>query len=234
MIKRRMAKTQSIAVVTGDIVGSTAVLKEHKEEGLKIVHGVLAEVHDAYKDAMRSPFVMYRGDEVQGVFDRPEAALEAAVFLRVALMMSIYNRFKEKSDIRISIGIGGYDYLPETVSQGNGEAFVLSGRGLDEMRMEKGAHKGRRRLVVRTPHKETNNEFEVACALMDALSSHWTRNQIDVLYYDLQGMTGEQIKDLMEGVNYASGISERLARSGSWAIKIFMEHYRQRIKDMAE
>ena len=77
-------------------------------------------------------------------------------------------------DARISIGIGTTDYQGDSIVTSDGEAFKLSGRGLDAIE--------KNRLVLSSCWKDVDEELEVGLAFLDDLVSHWSANQAKVIY----------------------------------------------------
>jgi hypothetical protein len=117
----------SIAVLTGDVIGST-----------KLKPGVLPELREAvvtvanrfardHPDAMLGQPDFFRGDAWQIVLAQPGLALRLSLTIRACL------RYQLKVDTRVSIGVGAGEVNLDQVSLSTGEAFVLSGRGLDGM-----------------------------------------------------------------------------------------------------
>ena len=89
-------------------------------------------------------------------------------------------------DARMAIGVGGVKYRTDSLAKSNGDAFVYSGRTLDEM--------GNERLAIKTHWVPMNDEFAVSTPFADDLISQWTRVQANVIYdYLLYDVTQGQI-----------------------------------------
>ncbi|MFZ5747477.1 MAG: hypothetical protein ACOY45_07440 [Pseudomonadota bacterium] len=122
-------RQSAIAVLTGDLVGSTALSADQ----LAVVRARLAEVARAC-DLWENGLVVgmpqfFRGDSWQMALGNSGHGLRAAVALRAGLLS-----LDMPVDTRISIGIGGVERLnADQVSVSVGEAFTLSGLGLDAM-----------------------------------------------------------------------------------------------------
>lgn len=125
------------AVVTGDIVRSQA-LRPAPGEAERDPQRILRELAAFLSAALRRfqahfpvftgnavPVQVFRGDSWQVVLERPDYALRLTLFLMASL--------KTRGLLtRAAIGIGAVDYINAgNISQSNGEAFLLSGNGLD-------------------------------------------------------------------------------------------------------
>ncbi len=141
--------TESAALPSGlvtllftDIEGSTHLLHQLGDGYAE----VLASVREAIKDSVVAAAgrqVEVRADESFSVFERVDAALEAAVTLQRALGE---NRWPEGHDVRVRVGIhtgditmtsSGYIGLPvhaasRLCSAGHGGQILLSGQAADE------------------------------------------------------------------------------------------------------
>lgn len=151
-----------IAILTGDVVGSQE-LPSDKRAGLQ------AKLEEAARSTdLSSHFELFSGDSWQCMCPSPQTAVQQAISLRA------YLYGKNAIDTRISIGIGDYESLRlEKISLSQGEAFVLSGRGLQTMPTD-------RRLSIQlsdslaAPARELT---EAAVSLLDGITSGWTAKQ---------------------------------------------------------
>lgn len=230
------------AVLTGDLIGSSRFRIQQREE-------VISNLKDSFKkispDIIASPFMVFRGDSFQGVLARPEEALKATLIIRASLL----SRFKGKRtrlDARIAIGIGTIDYLPgDQVGEGDGEAFKNSGPELDKMK------KGEQNIIVSSPWAGINEELRTECALLDALIQRWTKEQAEAILFQIQEpelillnkeghetahkdlqpskQTQEEIAKILKISQ--SALSQRLKTGGSWAVQVFLEHFKIIIQD---
>jgi hypothetical protein len=119
---------QQVAVLTGDLVGSNELNSQDFAKILQRLSASLALASERYQ----CRYEIFRGDAFQLVLNDPRQALECALAIRLDLKASGDKHLA--SDARIGIGIGEIDPLAEFVSRSNGEAFVLSGRGLDSLK----------------------------------------------------------------------------------------------------
>jgi hypothetical protein len=115
------------AVLTGDIVGSTGHQVRTIDAAMHAIRdagGRIAAWQTPNDDAR---FTRFRGDGWQIMLTAPAFSLRAAVVIQARLVAL-------GLESRISIGIGRLDSLGTAdLSDAAGEAFELSGRGLDQM-----------------------------------------------------------------------------------------------------
>jgi len=211
------------AVLTGDLIGSSRFRIQKREEVLSNLKESFQEISP---DIIASPFVVFRGDSFQGVLARPEEALKAALIIRATLL----SKFKGKLtrlDARIAIGIGTIDYLSrDQVGEGDGEAFRNSGPELDKMK------KREQNLVLRTPWAKINEELGIECALLDALIQRWTKEQAEAILYQIQEPELQTQKGIAKILKISqSALSQRLKTGGYWAVEVFLERFKEIIRD---
>ncbi|MEP2652949.1 MAG: hypothetical protein ABJH06_13260 [Paraglaciecola sp.] len=115
----------SIGVVTGDIVGSQKIKSENYDSMLHTLESTLAMLKAHYNMS----FETYRGDAFQCIFDNPIEAIKSAIIIRLAL-----KAVSPSFDVRQSIGIGEVTSRRLDIKTSTGEAFTLSGKGLDTIK----------------------------------------------------------------------------------------------------
>jgi len=160
--------TTFAAVLTGDIVKSRAIAAEDYDQ----LFYTLQRTLQMLTEPVDGKFDIYRGDAFQAIFTDPATAIHAALVLRLALRTA-----NPTFDARQCIGIGNITVLRPDVRSSMGEAFVLSGTGLDQM---KGTY-----LAVRSHHSAQQERLELVTRLMDAHLSHLSSAQAEVLMYYL-------------------------------------------------
>jgi len=186
------------AVLTGDIVNSTK-LSPIQETRLLDVLGKLLHGH---------PHEFYRGDSFQAYIKDPSKALRLALTCR-AVAVEITTKEEEaiKADIRIAIGIGEVNTPVRELGSAKGEAFLLSGRGLDELQ------RSEQRLAVTCNNKIANIGLQITADYLDSIFRQMTGKQADIIVELLQGITQQQLTISREKAK--STISE-LANAGRW------------------
>ena len=158
-------KKHVIAVITGDIVDSRGLSSAHYDELLKQLKNELT----TFEASNKATFDIYRGDSFQITFFCPWEALKAAILIRLRLKSNNY-----KIDVRQSIAIGNVKDLREDVKTSTGQAFILSGKHLDEMKSH--------RLVFSSENKLLNRHIPIVVKLLDTHLSSLTPMQAEALY----------------------------------------------------
>lgn len=173
-----------VSVITGDIIGSTLGNDNHRRTMLNVIESSVGEIKEELNVSL--PLEFFRGDAFQVLVEKPEKALLVAILLRAALNGNTPKDNFLVWDARMAIGVGGIQYRTDSLAKSNGDAFVYSGRTLDEMWNE--------RLAIKTKWENINEEFAVSTPFADDVISHWTRIQADVIYdYLLYDVTQRQI-----------------------------------------
>lgn len=181
-------KKKSYAILTGDIVGSSKLNPAQRKKLLGYLKSTSKEIRKLYKDLVPFDVDIFRGDSWQLLVTESKFALRIALLFRASL--------KSKMDIRefdskIFIGIGTIDSFPgQRVSLGNGEAFVLSGRGLENLK--------KYIMGIDYPSFEKNDYLGLIVQLIDVLASDWTVKQSASLSGALKGLTQKEIADSLK------------------------------------
>ena len=165
------------AVITGDIVRSEQIALDKRDLLLKILHDIVEQLQKL------SPIKMefFRGDSFQIIVERPEVSLTIVAMIRAGLKSYSPTDAKGIWDARISLGIGTTDYQRDSIVTSDGEAFKLSGRGLDAMQ--------KNRLAVSTRWDDVNEELDGSLAFADDLITRWSVSQAKVIYLSIgQGL----------------------------------------------
>ena len=161
------------AVITGDIVRSEQIELNKRD---LLLH-VLQETVESLQNKSPMSMELFRGDSFQIVLEKPEMSLEVASMIRAGLKSNTPADSFGVWDARISIGIGTIDYLGDRVVTSDGEAFRLSGRGLDAMEKS--------RLVIKTCWQEVNEELDAGLAFVDDLITGWSVNQAKAIFLSM-------------------------------------------------
>ena len=219
-----MVRNRIYSVLTGDIVGSSRISSEKRAFFLSKLKDLFSSMKTVFPQTeISAPFGIYRGDSFQGILGTPEHALKVAIFLRANLRSGLHVDLELYGlDARIAQGIGTIDSLPEDrVSEGDGEAFRLSGPALDKMKDEQF-------FLIRTPWEGINGELDVECALLDFLIQKWTPRQAESILCSIRGLTQEQaaaeLKISQPAVRY------RLQGAGGRVVDLITRRFEQLIK----
>ncbi len=194
-------KTDGIcAVISGDIVDS----RRFSDRG-PALRDAIADAYrqcaEAFDEALGGmPRVdIFAGDSWQMMTCSPVPALRVGLCMR-ALLKS--REDLPKVDTRISIGIGSVDFVDQdSLSQSQGEAFMLSGEALDRLREESV------RMAVAVPNALRGNgdeqlldlqeTLDMMLVLIDAICKDWTARQSAIVSRALMGRTQVRIAEEM-------------------------------------
>ncbi len=194
------------AVITGDIINSTAVPFEQRATLLQI----LAQTVNDLKHLSPMKFEMFRGDSFQILIEKAEQALLIAVLVRAGLRKNTPKHSNDTWDARMAIGVGDIEFVANNVVTSDGEAFQYSGRAFDEL--------GKNNLVIKTRWEEVNEELKVSTMFADDVISSWTPTQSFVIFQSLafhktQKEIAEQQKQSSQNISKISVLAkEKLMR----------------------
>jgi|JI6StandDraft_1071083.scaffolds.fasta_scaffold146485_2 hypothetical protein len=119
--------TPQVAVLTGDLIGSTGHPVADVDTAMQAIRLASANTGRWHTLPHDTRFTRFRGDGWQIVLAEPWLSLRAAVVIQGSLMAL-------GMESRISIGIADAETLGTTdLSDAAGAAFELSGHGLDQM-----------------------------------------------------------------------------------------------------
>ena len=234
-----ISKPKVVAVITGDVVGSSAV------KDRAFLNKTLRQAFNAIKAEKEygvvRPFEIYRGDSFQGVL-HPAHALRAALSIRARLrqwkgpgIISFAAKTAKSGkqqltlplgflpDARIAIGIGTVSYRSSKVIESDGQAFKLSGHALD------GIGGSINRLALLTPWDEVNAEFNVSLKLLDAVLNKWSSASAQAMFLLLaKDVTQSELSDMLDISQPA--VHKRLAAADQMAVQATLLRYEQLIK----
>lgn len=201
---------QHSGVITGDIVGSRKI--ENKKVLLEALHDVL----DVLTQRCKARAEIYRGDEFQVLIPAAADCVLAAVLIRAAIISHSPSK-KQPWDARIAIGIGAVETLLERVAESSGEAFVLSGKGLDEI------SRSGDRLCIFTDSAALNRQLALPTRLVDDIISHWSHYSAQVVYYSLLYNESQQALAKRLGRSQPT-IHTRLATAKQELVRAYIEY----------
>ena len=207
-----MVEERLHAVLSGDIVGSRRFADRGPavRDAIKIAYRACA---DEFGDELQGVDV-FRGDSWQVLVRSPGLALRIGL-----LMWALIKSSAELpgADTRLAIGIGGVEFVDrDNLSESQGEAFTLSGEALDSLRDSK------LRMAARVPDSwsddagllEPQATLDMAMALVDAISRHWTSSQAAAVARALMDL--EQVRIAEELSISQSAVSQTLS-SARWS-----------------
>ena len=204
------------SIITGDIVNSTRI--QSQEALISILNNTIRLINDKFP--LRSD--IFRGDSFQIELKNISQAMLTAVLIRAGLKSQTPENEKNLWDARISIGIGELSYDSDNISTSTGEAYILSGHGLDNI--------GKDRLVLHTRWKEIDEEFEVSTAFADNIISSWSKKQSEVMFENLlNDSTQTDIARKLQSSNQNIGKLERAAKEN--LIRLYLDRFEKIISE---
>jgi hypothetical protein len=199
------------ASITGDIVQS---------QGLSDPAIWLNPLEQLLKEYGESPggWEIYRGDSFQLEIS-PKDALRCALIIK-----SLIKKLKKNTlDVRVAIGIGEKRYTSSHVSRSAGDAFLFSGRLLDQLKKEK-IHLG-----IKTPWSDFDAEFNLIFRLALIIMNNWTSNSAEVAELMLKNTKLTQ-QDIANKLGLAqSTVNDRIKRASLYEIMEMVDYYEERI-----
>jgi hypothetical protein len=207
---------QSIhAVLTGDIVNSTQlppVLEVFLQERLR-------RTFSAYKTEF------YRGDSFQTYIPDPVGSLRTALLARsLAVSLTMTEDERALTDLRISIGIGPVISPVRKPGTAKGEAFILSGRGLDEIQRTE------RRLSIVSDRPIADIGLQVMADYLDAIYRGMTTKQAAAISRLLEGDTQQEVALQL---NKSKSTISQLVTAGRWPeIEKILQQFENLIKQL--
>jgi len=156
------------AVITGDLIKSRKIAAQDFD----VIRYRLEQVLTYLKDKYDAEYDVYRGDSFQIIFPSMDYSIKSALLIRLALKS--VQTSGQKCDARISIGLGTVDTQRTKLRSSTGEAFNLSGIGLDKL---KGQNIG-----IFTNSEAFQNRVSLLIKFVDAKIDNLTQVQIQALY----------------------------------------------------
>ena len=195
------------AVLTGSIIRSSRLDTRELETVRSCLSDAVSRMQDW--DRIYGGPDFYQDDTWQLMLTQPDLALRVAVYLRAAA------RASGVADTRISIGLGQVDNLDaEHISQSTGEAFLLSTRGLDDMKIHVD-------MSFRLPETAgpLSDWAPITVHLCDAVINRWTRRQSEIagLALDIQKPTHAEIAEQLSTNITRQAVSDSL-KATNWTV----------------
>lgn len=210
------------AVLTGDIVKSSRM----SPADLKRLPGVLTTIFQSI-DRICKPvdfatqFSIFRGDSFQLICE-PACALKAWLLIRAGLRTAYPAPLSKSVDSRFGIAIGKVNHLAKNITESSGEAFLLSGQLLEEL-------KGTRLTGFASENKHTNREWNVSFMLADDIIRRWTTTQCQILPFLLQPMNQAEIAEATQ--TRQPTVTAKINAMGWNAIEHWMQYSNEKINN---
>lgn len=156
-----------VAAITGDIIASRDLPIENQNTLARSIVSAGEELRKDHPDLISAKIDVFRGESWQFYCKSPENALKAGVLFKAYLLG------KYGANTRLSIGLGEVDHINHAkISTSQGEAFIESGEGLDEMSKHRSLT-----IHVGKAFSPTRLWIQALATLLDSLTSQWTSKQ---------------------------------------------------------
>ncbi|MFT3824272.1 MAG: SatD family protein [Chitinophagaceae bacterium] len=173
-----MPTTKKAAVISADIVGSTALKPASRKRLQQVLNKFSNHATGTWKDLQLQ---QYRGDSLQAIL-----TTNMASSLRVALLLQS-QLLQEKFHIRTAIGIGSISFSSKNVVTSDGTAFHASGPYLDELK------KTGNIISIAGNDPAFTNEWQAHSAALNYIIQRWTPQQAAAISLQLQEYTQQTI-----------------------------------------
>ena len=202
-------------MLTGDVVGSRRLLAEDRQQLLKALTEAGEQLQVEFPQSVPYAPEIFRGDSWQFISTDPAGSLRQGLYFRALVKAGVESA---RVDTRFSLGWGTIDFLPsEGPSAGAGQAFNLSGQGLDDM--ERHAY-----LSIHFPPQfdpELATALKAVGRLLDRIIQEWTDRQALAVSGALLGLTQGRIAEkTFAGQISQQAVAQHLASAGWTAIQV--------------
>lgn len=191
-----------IAVIRGDIVNSTKLSTDQFEQLLKRIKDIQNWITEGNRLNAHS---IERGDEFQTVVHDIENALRYTIIYRTGI-----KALGKEFDSRISFAIAANADLRELVSESMGAAFVLSGRGLKELKND--------RFLFSSDRHELTEHFNLLFKYLDRQLTELTSRQCEVMLPMLKTNEDLSISALAEKLDIAIATASKSLKASGWPL----------------
>ncbi len=197
----------TLSVLTGDIVNSRDIEPKHYDAMLYNLQQTLADMKTNYG----AIYEIFRGDSFQVTFPEPAPAMRCALLLKMALIASSPHA---PIHVRLALGVGGYRDLRSRSGTSSGEAFELSGMGLETIKNSD--------IGIFTKVAVLNDQLQLATRFLNYQLSAITPKQAEALFAYIRSDFGDhqQVAEQIGGTR--SNASKLLRRSGAILIRDYV------------
>jgi hypothetical protein len=221
-------KTSCVAVLTADIIRSTRYTRAERQRVDRVLTKAFREVIRFYPRALHTKlaFRVTAGDEFQCVFSDVPQSFNILTYLRAVCATS---HLRPTLTFRASMGIGDISVGGKTSPyEEDGEAFVRSRRGLEQLAKEKRT----RWTKIITGDPEADEAIDVILLLLDHMQKDWTAPQWEAVRWILMGQTREQVSKKLKVAH--QNVTKRLAAAGWHAFKASSDYLTHRLAEVCK
>lgn len=155
-----------VSIITGDIVQS-------RRSKPSVWMRALKKELDKVVGPSPKKWEIFQGDSFQLELTQPEDSFMVAMKIKCLL--------KAKSiDVRMAIGVGQKEHAANSITESNGQAFILSGEKFESLKKEKQS------LAIKTPSPEFDTDMNLILKLASVAMSKWTPNSAEAMKIALE------------------------------------------------
>jgi hypothetical protein len=206
------------AIITGDIINSRFVKPDSRKKLYEEVQEFLKKLKE---EKWLRKVEQSGGDSFQCEVVKIQNSLRVALMIKCFVkaktsfsLSGINNKNNNLRDIsirlagvRLSIGISTADFIKRKLGESDGDAFLLSGEGLELIK------KGYSELSLKTNNQSLNNEIQSIVLLLDALIQKYFGRQAEVI---LQKLLDKKEEEIANTLSISQSAVNQSARSGKW------------------
>ena len=206
------------AVLTGDIVKSSRMSPADLKRLPRVLTSIFKSIDKICKpEDFTTQFSIFRGDSFQ-VICEPVCAIKAWLLIRAGLRAAYPAPLSKSVDARIGIAIGKVNHLAKNITESSGDAFLLSGRLLEELKLS-------RLTGFASENKQTNREWNVSFMLADDIVRRWTTSQCRMLPFLLQPINQAEIAEATQ--TRQPTVTAKINAMGWSAIEQWLHYYNE-------
>jgi hypothetical protein len=220
----RVNKNKLYAVVTGDVIASSRLSDVHRRDLHQAMTATSRALRKAFKSSVPAEVDVFRGDSWQMVLTTPASALRIALYYRAGLRSRMESH---QIDMRMALAIGKIDFIPDNrVSQGDGEAFQLSGKALESMSKSVS-------MRFRLPGRAEERALDVVVQLVDSLAARWSDKQARAVTGALQGWKQDKIaKTCWQEPISQQAVAQHLDRAAWSSVEIGLTFFEETVQSI--
>ena len=111
----------------------------------------------------------------------------------------------------------------EKVSESDGPAFLLSGKGMDELT------KANRRLIIKAPWEQADRSLSLVTRFADDVISNWSGYSAETAFYSLAYNESQSVLAERLGKSQST-INGRISTARLELIKAYIQHVRDYVR----
>lgn len=228
----------AFCVISGDIISSTSLKQSEREELIRSLEKLTADLSQNFHVFSR----ILKGDYLECVVPSPGEGLRIALILKCFIKKNAAQMTGESSEanrlkyfkthgIRLAVGYGGLSKFDRENDIIDGEAIYLSGRELSgESTYNKDRLVIKNSLFFASGDEALNQAMNPIFGLLDVILVKATARQCEVLYLKLMGRSETEIA---EALNIGQSAVNQHSTGAGWnAIEAAVNYFDNRLSNL--